>query len=71
MNPGSEPRPEPTDWICESCNQELTPGKVSLMYMGSRFTVDMMRCPGCGMVFIPQSLAEGRMAEVEKILEDK
>jgi hypothetical protein len=29
------------------------------------------RCPRCGLVFIPEELALGKMAEVEKLLEDK
>ena len=61
----------PVDWRCGGCDLELTPGKVNLDYMGSRFTVELMKCPDCGFVYIPEDLATGKMAEVELILEDK
>lgn len=60
-----------TDWVCANCGKPLAPGKTSLTYMGSRFTVELLQCPSCGLVFIPEDLALGKMAEVERILEDK
>ena len=46
-------------------------GKVLISYLGSGFPVDLLKCPSCGQVFIPEELALGKMAEVEKALEDK
>jgi len=63
--------PEKVDWKCARCGETLEPGKVTVAYMKSRFTVDLMKCSECGLVFIPEDLATGKMAEVEKILEDK
>ena len=60
-----------TDWMCAHCSKPLAAGKVNLTYMGSRFSVDLLRCPACGLVFVPEDLAMGKMAEVERILEDK
>jgi hypothetical protein len=40
-------------------------------YLGSRFDVAMPQCTGCGGIYVSQALARGKMAEVEKILEDK
>lgn len=45
--------------------------KIVFKYLGHSFSHDVMACPKCGKVFIPQELAEGRMAEVEETLEDK
>ncbi|HOI94695.1 MAG TPA: hypothetical protein PK250_08320 [Syntrophobacter fumaroxidans] len=45
--------------------------KVNVSYLGSSFPVDLPRCPRCGLVFVPEELALGRMAEVERLLEDK
>jgi hypothetical protein len=59
------------DWWCTRCNVRLEPGKVNVSYMGNSFPVDLLRCPVCSQVFIPEELALGKMAEVEKILEDK
>jgi hypothetical protein len=49
----------------------LENAQVEVTYMGSKYPVNLPRCPKCGMVFIPERLAVGKMAEIEKILEDK
>jgi len=49
----------------------LEPGRVDIAYLGSSFPVELLRCPQCGLVLIPEELALGKMAEVEKALEDK
>jgi hypothetical protein len=49
----------------------LEPGKVELTYQGHTFPVDIMRCPVCGLTYIPEELARGSMLEVEQTLEDK
>jgi rubredoxin len=59
------------DWTCADCNLPLTAGKVDISYMGNSFQVELLRCPNCGLVMIPEELALGKMAEVEKSLEDK
>ncbi len=61
----------PEEWLCSKCNLPLVMGKVNVSYLGSMFPVDLYRCPSCGQVFIPEDLAAGKMAEVEKLLEDK
>jgi hypothetical protein len=53
------------------CGVDLEIGKVEIGYMGSQYPVDLPRCPKCGLVFIPETLAMGKMAEIEKLLEDK
>jgi hypothetical protein len=30
-----------------------------------------MKCPGCGMAYVPEELAEGKMQQVEQALENK
>lgn len=57
--------------ICCKCQKEMQPGKTSFKYLGNNFTTDLLRCPECGEVYIPEELAKGRMAEVEVQLEDK
>ena len=37
----------------------------------SAFDVMLPRCPQCGLTMVPKSLAEGKMLEVEALLEDK
>lgn len=57
--------------LCLHCNEKLVPRPVTLSYMGSSFPVELPACPVCGMVYIPEELARGRMLHVEKSLEDK
>ena len=62
---------ESADWVCVRCEAGLSPAKTKLSYRGSEFEVELMRCPVCGKVFVGESLALGKMLEVEKSLEDK
>ncbi len=57
--------------ICHGCQQALTPLKTDFTYLGHSFYADVLRCPGCGQVFIPEELAKGRISEVEMQMEDK
>ena len=57
--------------VCRKCSEKLTLKKVVFEYIGSNFTYDLPCCPKCGDVFISAELAEGKIAEVEQLLEDK
>jgi Fe-S oxidoreductase len=66
-------RPESGDWRC-SCGgerRELAPRAVEVRYLGGVFTISLLACPACGLTLVPEGLALGRMAEVERMLEDK
>ena len=64
-------KPDHGDWLCAVCTVPLEQLKVQVFYMNSAFDVVLPRCPQCGMTLIPESLANGKMAEVEALLEDK
>jgi rubrerythrin len=68
---GKLENPNEAVWWCGQCEVALEMGQVSIGYLGSMFPVDLLRCPKCGQVFIPEALVLGKMAEVEKLLEDK
>lgn len=57
--------------VCAKCGIRLTLGKVTLSYLGSSFPVELYKCPQCGLVYIPDDLANGKMKQVEAALEDK
>jgi ribosomal protein S27AE len=57
--------------VCGRCGVPLEPMKTQFGYLGHTFHTEVPRCPRCGMAFIPESLAKGRMAEAEAALEDK
>ena len=56
---------------CRTCQKELGYYKHHVAYLGSRFDVVLPQCSGCGIIYISPETARGKMAEVEKILEDK
>ncbi len=58
-------------WRCAVCDQALELMQVTVTYMNNSFTTEMPGCPQCGQVVVSEELAMGKMAEVEKILEDK
>ena len=58
-------------WICGKCGRKLEPQKVQVRYLGSIFSMDLPKCQGCGMVLVSEETALGKMAEAEKVLEDK
>lgn len=60
-----------TQWRCDKCQEELALSKVKVRYLEGNFEVDLMQCPTCHQVFIDESLALGKMKEVEEGLEDK
>ncbi len=63
--------PNNTTWWCDKCAVALELGMVNVGYLGSMYPVDLLRCPKCGQVFIPEDVVLTTMLEVEKLLEDK
>jgi len=61
----------PEGWVCAKCAATLVPKNTVFSYMGMTFSHAVLRCPVCGMVFISKGLADGKMAEVEQLMEDK
>lgn len=57
--------------ICTKCNVLLEPGKVNITYLKSSFAAELLVCPECGVVYIPEDMALGKILEVEKTLEEK
>ncbi len=63
--------PKESPWLCGQCDIPLVLTPVDVGYMGNAFPVELWKCPNCGLVFVPEDLALGKMLEVEKQLEDK
>lgn len=57
--------------ICLDCGTELEPKKTNFKYMDHQMTQEVPCCPKCGKVFIPEELADTKIASVEAELEDK
>lgn len=56
---------------CAKCGEKLVVKQVMFSYMNRTFGHEVPVCPKCGRAFISRDLAEGKMAEVEVLLEDK
>ena len=63
--------PAGTRILCASCAVPLEPRKVTIRYLKSAFPAELLGCPVCGQVYVSEELAMGKMAEVERTLEDK
>ena len=59
------------DIMCSGCQVKMQLGRADFTYLGHNFHSEVMRCPKCGAVYIPQELAEGKIADAETALEDK
>ena len=58
-------------WKCAKCKATLVCKSVTFEYMDMTFSHEVLRCPVCGMVLITKQLADGKMSEVEQMMEDK
>ena len=57
--------------ICARCDAPLEKCETKFDYLGHKFTHLAPKCPICGMVYVSEELAAGRIAEIETLLEDK
>jgi NAD-dependent SIR2 family protein deacetylase len=57
--------------ICVKCAVPLEEADVHVAYLGCTMDGRAPRCPKCGQVYISEELANGRIAQLEQILEDK
>ena len=58
-------------WKCAKCREILVMKKTVFSYLGHTVAHEVPTCPECGKVYVAETLAEGKMAEVEEQLEDK
>ncbi|MBR3357158.1 MAG: hypothetical protein IKG46_04945 [Solobacterium sp.] len=59
------------DILCSRCRVRMELARADFTYLGHNFHTEVMRCPKCGAVYIPEELAEGKIADAETALEDK
>jgi len=56
---------------CCKCDVTLVQKKISFDYLAHHFFTEIPACPVCGQVFVAEELAKGKIAELEKHLEEK
>lgn len=57
--------------ICDKCNIEMQELDAQFSYLGKSFRHKVHRCPECGQVCLSEDLVNGRMKDVESMMEDK
>lgn len=56
---------------CRRCDCDMEPAETYFEYLGHGLHTKIPRCPRCGEVYIPEELALGKIADIERNLEDK
>ena len=57
--------------ICSKCKLGLEKKNVKFNYLEHEFFTEVYACPICGQIYIDKNLAAGKMADLEKLLEEK
>ena len=57
--------------ICDKCNVPMEEIDAQFKYLNRKFRYKVPRCPTCGQISIPEDLVNGRMADVEALIETK
>jgi len=56
---------------CCKCKVPLVKRRTNFEYLAHNFFAEIPACPVCGQVYVSEQLAKGKIAEVEKNLEEK
>lgn len=57
--------------ICDKCQVEMEDIEVQFSYLKKSFRHKVKRCPKCGQVSLSEEIVNGRMSEVEAMVEEK
>jgi RNase P subunit RPR2 len=57
--------------ICRKCNLALEPKEITFRYMGFHFNHTLPACPACGQVYLSEDVVNGKVKEIELLLEEK
>jgi uncharacterized protein with PIN domain len=56
---------------CCLCGIDMEMGQAAFAYMDKHFNHELLRCPSCGQVYIPEEMVREKILEVEQIMEEK
>lgn len=56
---------------CNRCKVPLTLARANFSYLNRTLQHEVLRCPNCGQVYLPEDLVRDKMLKVEASLEEK
>lgn len=56
---------------CASCELPLRHAECNFKYLGHTFRHKVLRCPGCGQVYLDEELIDTKIKKLEESLEEK
>ena len=59
------------EWYCFKCKEKMDPAEVKMVYLEVDGTSEGIRCPKCGVCYIPEDIATDKLARGEKMIENK
>ena len=57
--------------LCDKCGVELEMIEATFEYLTRSFRHKVPRCPECGQVSLPEELVNGKISDVEAMIEEK
>lgn len=61
---------EESKMICSRCNEKMVMKEMIFSYLGKNGSIETLRCPKCGRVYISEELREGYINTMEYFLEE-
>lgn len=71
MESDSNKQIDETALVCARCAVKLESIETKFSYLGHTFSHAVPKCPVCGQIYLSEKLTQGKIAEVEAMLEDK
>lgn len=59
------------EWYCFKCKEKVTETEIRLVYLEVEGTQEGLMCPKCGVKYITEEVAVGKLARGEKMIEEK
>ena len=59
------------EWHCFKCKVKMANSRVRMSYLEKIVPTQGIKCPQCGVAYLPEELVLGKVAKAEKMIENK
>jgi hypothetical protein len=59
------------EWHCFKCKVKMVNGRVRMSYLGKIVPIQGIKCPRCGVAYLPEEIVLGKVAKAEEMIENK